>query len=344
MSSGVVLVGAGKVGRKEARVLQIHPAYELRCVCETDEIRRREIGRETGVQTYGTLEAALTSEDSVDLVQIATPPDTHYSLAMTALEADIDVYVEKIMTLRAAEASEIVDVAAERDRQVFVRRNSLYTPTFRRLFAAINDIGEIRQVSFFNAVSAYDEYSKPKAQWLRTLPGGAISEHLPHALYVTRRLLHAEPETIEARYDGQSLSVELQTSEAVGTITYVPPGPVAKTVVVVGTDGAVLLDEDARQLKRLETAAIENPKARIAADNLSDVSSSVSQAVSTGVGHVSKHVRTVLGSETGRLRRNTHYRQLSDIAGTPEHDISGSEGQKNVAAFETIWKQVGELE
>jgi predicted dehydrogenase len=344
MSRRVVLVGAGKVGQKEARVLRIHPDYELVCVCEPDERRRRSVAENTGTETYRSLEDALAAENRIDLVQIATPPATHHSLAMEALEAGTDVYLEKIMTLSTAEATDIVDAAAERGRSVYVRRNSLYTPAFRRLFTAIEDVGTVKRVSFFNAVSPYEQYSDAKAAWLRALPGGGISEHLPHALYVTRRLLGTEPTDIDVRYDGETLSAELYTDDAVGSITYVPPGQVAKTIVVVGTEGALLLNEDSRQLTWLRTASVDNPKMRIAIDNVSDITTSVSQAVSTGIGHLSKHVMTLFGSDRGRLERNTHYRQLSDIAGTPEHDISGEEGRKNVAVFESVWNRAGELD
>lgn len=342
MSTAVVLVGAGKVGSKEASVLQHHPEYEFVAVCERDPERRRSVGDRTGVPTFESLDAALVSLDDLDLVQIATPPATHYDLANRALEAGADVYVEKIMTLSTADATSLVETARERGRTIHVRRNSLYTPSFRKLFAAMDDVGDVRHVSFVNAVTPYDAYDESKAAWLRELPGGAVSEHLPHALYVVRRLLGVEPTDVDATYDGENLSATLDARGATGTIQYVPPGPVAKTITVVGTEGAVLLNADARQIQRLERSALDSPKARIAADNARTVLSSASQAVRTGLGHVAKHAWTALGSDRGRLERNTHYRQLTDVASTSEHDLSGEEGRRNVAAFEAVWEAAGE--
>jgi predicted dehydrogenase len=164
MMTRVVLVGAGKVGLKESQALRRHPDYELLAVCDSGRERRSAVAEVTGVPTYDSLSACLSAGVSPDLVQIATPPESHHSIAMQALAAGADVYIEKVMTLRESEAAEIVDTAAKSRLNVYVRRNSLYTPVFRRLLRATGEVGRVKRVTFTNAVSGYDEYEPEKAK------------------------------------------------------------------------------------------------------------------------------------------------------------------------------------
>jgi predicted dehydrogenase/predicted transcriptional regulator len=57
----------------------------------------------------------LMANPKISAVHIATPNQTHYTLAKMALEAGKDVLVEKPMTLDSREAYELVDLAASRE-------------------------------------------------------------------------------------------------------------------------------------------------------------------------------------------------------------------------------------
>jgi predicted dehydrogenase len=73
--------------------------------------------------TYPALvvRASLASAlDDLDAVVIATPPRTHAPLALQALEAGKHVMVEKPLATSVAEAREMVDAAAARDRVLIV--------------------------------------------------------------------------------------------------------------------------------------------------------------------------------------------------------------------------------
>jgi hypothetical protein len=63
--------------------------------------------------------------DQVDAVTIGTPPQTHFSLVRSYLEAGKHVLVEKPMAMTVAEADELVALAAEGDRVLAVVHNFL---------------------------------------------------------------------------------------------------------------------------------------------------------------------------------------------------------------------------
>jgi len=86
--------------------------------------------------------------DDVDGVVIATPPNTHYELAMTTLEANKDVFIEKPMTLCVKEAEDIIALAAKNNRVVMVGHTFLYTPEVRKIKEIIDDgvLGDIQYI------------------------------------------------------------------------------------------------------------------------------------------------------------------------------------------------------
>jgi predicted dehydrogenase len=66
-------------------------------------------------------------------VVVATPPADHFASALTVLEADKDVLVEKPMCMRAEDARRLVEEAERRSRILMAGHLLLYHPAMRRL-------------------------------------------------------------------------------------------------------------------------------------------------------------------------------------------------------------------
>lgn len=70
----------------------------------------------------------LLANEQLDAVAIATPPHTHYSIAMAAMEKGLDVFVEKPLTLDPTEAEALADYARASGRILMVGHLLLYQP------------------------------------------------------------------------------------------------------------------------------------------------------------------------------------------------------------------------
>ncbi|MDQ0754846.1 putative dehydrogenase [Arthrobacter sp. B3I4] len=66
----------------------------------------------------------------LDLLVLGTPPATHYRLAKAALEAGLDVVVDKPFTVTSADGAELVDVAASLGRVLTVFQNRRWDGDF----------------------------------------------------------------------------------------------------------------------------------------------------------------------------------------------------------------------
>jgi scyllo-inositol 2-dehydrogenase (NADP+) len=107
----VGVVGYGFAGRSfHSYLINRVPDMRLAAVATRSPERRALAQREYGVTTYGTLDEMLAASD-IDLVVIATPHDTHKSLAIRAMNAGRNVVVDKVMCLNGAEADEMIEAS-----------------------------------------------------------------------------------------------------------------------------------------------------------------------------------------------------------------------------------------
>lgn len=127
---GVGIVGLGRWGRNYVATLDGTPGCRLVAVADP-------VPGDTppGARRHSSAEALLACTD-IGAVVVATPDATHFSLALSALESDRHVLVEKPMALQTADAERLVTEAARRELVLAVGHTPLYHSNFARLRAA----------------------------------------------------------------------------------------------------------------------------------------------------------------------------------------------------------------
>jgi len=105
-------------------------------------------------QILSTADQAL-NDPTIDLIVIATPNDTHFTLAQAALNAGKHVVVDKPLTTSAAEARSLIALAAEKGKILAPYHNRRYDTDFLTLrkLIADNTLGRITQV-----IAHFDRY------------------------------------------------------------------------------------------------------------------------------------------------------------------------------------------
>ncbi|MCX6358254.1 MAG: Gfo/Idh/MocA family oxidoreductase [Armatimonadetes bacterium] len=122
---GVAVVGCGWWGRNLVR--NCRELGALRCVCDSTETGRRDAGQlAPDVPVVSVLSEAL--ECGVDAVVIATPAETHFEIARSALAAGKDVFVEKPITLDLEQGAWLVREARTKGRILMVGHVLEYHP------------------------------------------------------------------------------------------------------------------------------------------------------------------------------------------------------------------------
>ncbi|MGI0496395.1 Gfo/Idh/MocA family protein [Limnospira platensis] len=142
----VIVVGAGNWGRNLVR--NFHELNALAGVVELDANLREQVAANyPDVSLYEDDQQALSTD--VSALVLATPAPSHYKLAMMALEAGKDVFVEKPMTLRTDEARSLAEYADRESRILMVGHLLLYQPaiSWMRDYLATGKAGNVLHVA-----------------------------------------------------------------------------------------------------------------------------------------------------------------------------------------------------
>lgn len=134
-SIGVALLGYGFAGRTfHAPLIRATPGLELRAVISSDAAK---VGTDLpGVAVLPKAEQACARDD-VEVVVIATPNDTHASLATEALACGKHVVVDKPFTVTLDEARRVTAMAKARSRVLSVFQNRRWDSDFLGLQAVL---------------------------------------------------------------------------------------------------------------------------------------------------------------------------------------------------------------
>ncbi|WP_285241340.1 Gfo/Idh/MocA family oxidoreductase [Pseudarthrobacter sp. MEB009] len=134
------IVGYGLSGSVfHAPLIAADPRYALAVVATSDPERQAAARQLQAAEVVADGGAVLERAAHLDLVVLATPPATHFPLAKAALEAGLDVVVDKPFAVTSAEGRELVDLARSLGRVLTVFQNRRWDGDFltvRKLLAA----------------------------------------------------------------------------------------------------------------------------------------------------------------------------------------------------------------
>ena len=140
------LIGFGGMGKWHTEILENVPEIELTGIYDIKE-EKRKLAEEAGFHTYETEEAMLADE-SIDVILVATPNDTHRPIALRAMEAGKNVIVEKPATLSLKELTELEDMAGKTGQFLTVHQNRRWDEDLLTVREILKDqtMGEIFRI------------------------------------------------------------------------------------------------------------------------------------------------------------------------------------------------------
>jgi predicted dehydrogenase len=181
------------------------------------------------LRVYATA-ADLFAKEKLDFVDICTPPASHASLALQALDHNCHVLCEKPLSLKTEDYLKLAKSMAQHGRTVFTVHNWKYAPIYQKVFSLIQE-GRIGQVWHVEIFTLRNQVCKGTAQGVASPPtplpmgeggadakrratgeapedwrtdpsiagGGILVDHGWHAFYLLLNLVKAEPQRILAK-------------------------------------------------------------------------------------------------------------------------------------------------
>ena len=140
------LIGFGGMGKWHTEILENVPEIELAGIYDIKE-EKRKLAEEAGFHTYETEESMLADE-SIDVILVSTPNDTHRPIALRAMEAGKNVIVEKPATLSLKELTDLEDMAGKTGQFLTVHQNRRWDEDLLTVREILKDqtMGEIFRI------------------------------------------------------------------------------------------------------------------------------------------------------------------------------------------------------
>jgi predicted dehydrogenase len=254
----VGVIGLGLVSTPHLDGYEQAEGCELVAVCDVSQDKVDAVAEARGVP--GTTDHMTILDDpEVDAVALLLPHQLHHEVARAALERGKHVCIEKPITVTAAEADDLIALAAERRLTLAVAENTRYVRAYVEAHRLVSSgqLGEIRMVRGFIADQILDEWadtSDATQAWKREPHGcGAIMDCAPHMLYLLK-WFWGDVETLYAIAQGWVPSIPLDNHGVVAgkleagpffsmefcSLTEYPRG---ERLEIFGSEGALVVDQ-----------------------------------------------------------------------------------------------------
>lgn len=201
------VVGGGHIVKhRHIPIFKKIKGVEVFAVCDKIEAVAQAVAREFGVKRYySSLSDMLKA--GVDVVDVCTPPVTHFSLAVEAMEAGCHVLAEKPLGMTVDEVDEMYRAAKQKSVKLCVVHQNLFNPAFQKAFRLVQGgvVGDVLGVDVGTFVRRDNYMCLNGEHWCHRLPGGIFFEILPHPVYLLQAFLkNAVPSCVLAKRLGDN--------------------------------------------------------------------------------------------------------------------------------------------
>jgi len=185
----VGVIGYGYWGPNIVRNLHGLDSTRVEAVCDKSPAALARVRKAyPGVKTVSDPAEILTSSQ-IDAVAVITPVWTHYELAKSALQHGKHVFVEKPFTSSAAQAEDLIELAARKKLTIMVDHTFLFT-------GAVRKIRELIDKHVLGDLYYYDSLRVNLGLFQHDV--SVIWDLAPHDLSIMDHLIKDEPEAVVA--------------------------------------------------------------------------------------------------------------------------------------------------
>jgi len=193
----VAIVGTGKISETvHIPILESMPNVDVVAVCDENKKRLMRIADHFKIKhRFSDVDEMLRSID-LDMVDMATPGFTHYELAKKVLSHNLNLIVEKPLTLKASDAENLDSESRKRNLKIGVCQTYRYREPIIQFQKTQADggIGNIDKIITVQRGSSL--FALPKWFWDENVSGGILFELGAHAVDLQCYLLGPATEVL----------------------------------------------------------------------------------------------------------------------------------------------------
>ncbi len=268
MSFRFTITGCGNIAERHAVCLQKYG--KLVAVCDTDRSRAEALGTAWGAEIYEDHELMLL-QVAPDISVICTPNGLHAQHAASSLKSGAHVLCEKPMVIRARDGRDLMKIAGQTGKKLFVVKQNRYNPPVALVKELLRE-GKLGRILSFQVNCLWNRpNSYYSNNWRGTLglDGGTLFTQFSHFIDILYWFLGDIREVSGWRANfqhGKSIEFEdagvaqlLMESGALGTLHYTINSFAANaegSFTLNGENGTVKIG--GQYLNTIEYFAVEN--------------------------------------------------------------------------------------
>ena len=183
------VVGYGYWGPNVVRNLDRLESAEVVAVCDKSPASRKKVAKAYPDVLVTEDSAELMSSPDIDAIAVVTPVWTHYELAKAALLNGKHIFVEKPFTSNAAQAQELIELAAQRNLKIMVDHTFLFTGAVTKIKQLLDD-GSLGKLYYYDSTRVNLGLFQHDVN--------VVWDLAPHDLSIIDHLIEQTPEAISA--------------------------------------------------------------------------------------------------------------------------------------------------
>ena len=183
------VVGYGYWGPNVVRNLDRLDEADVVAVCDKSPAARRKVAKAYPDVLVTDDARDIMSSPDIDAIAVVTPVWTHYELAKAALQNGKHIFVEKPFTTNAAQAEELIELAAHKNLKIMVDHTFLFT-------GAVQKIKQLLQEGALGKLYYYDSTRVNLGLFQHDV--NVVWDLAPHDLSIIDHLISQTPEAISA--------------------------------------------------------------------------------------------------------------------------------------------------
>lgn len=267
----VGIIGCGKIADAHADQIRRIPDCRIAGACDREELMAKQLYERFPVDQYFSDVSRMIDSARPDVVHITTPPQSHFELGKTCLEAGCHVYIEKPFTLNTGEAAELIRIAEAKHLKITVGHDDQFSHVARRMRTLIREgyLGgaPVHMESYYCYDLGSEGYAKAllgdKKHWVRKLPGKLLHNIISHGIARISEFLTTETPDILAHGFTSNFLKSINETEIIDELRVIVSEPGGATAYftfssqmrpslhhfrVYGPKNALILDDDHQTL------------------------------------------------------------------------------------------------
>ena len=124
------VVGAGHLGKHHIKHLSNHSLVDFVGFFDTDQDNAQLVSKKFNVESFDNENDLIEASEGINIV---TPTETHYDIAIKCLEKKKDIFIEKPITNTSEQAKKIIALSEKNQNIVQVGHIERFNPTIKQL-------------------------------------------------------------------------------------------------------------------------------------------------------------------------------------------------------------------